>query len=79
MVTVGELLKLYHPQHGRIDRFEVIYVSDLTIRLRAQGVGYWSDADRIVECSRDKLHKYRVAEQRSGTPKDLALRMKDRT
>jgi hypothetical protein len=80
MVTIGELLTLYHPQHGRLDRFEVIDVSGLTVRLRAQGAGYWSDADRLVECRLDQLHKYRSGiEQRSGTPKDLALRMKDRT
>ena len=79
MVTVGELLTLYHPQHGRLDRFEVIDVSGLTIRLKAQGAGYWSDTDRMVECSLDRL-RYRISgEQRVGTPKDLALRMKDQT
>jgi hypothetical protein len=51
MVTIGELLTLYHPQHGRLDRFEVIDVSGLTIRLKAQGAGYWSDADRIIVCN----------------------------
>ena len=80
MVTIGELLTLYHPQHGRLDRFEVIDVSGLTIRLKAQGAGYWSDADRIIVCSLDRLHKYRIGtEQPSSTPNDLALRMKDRT
>ncbi len=79
---VGDRFKMFHPRVGREDIFEVISIADGVVRLRAQGAGYWSDVDRIVERREEELTSYRTVSHApievAGRPQDLAERMRGR-
>ncbi len=81
--TIGDRFKMFHPRVGREDVFEVISIADGVVKMRAQGAGYWSDVDRIVERREEELASHRPAlrppiAEAAGRPQNLAKRMRDR-
>jgi hypothetical protein len=68
-IELGDRFEMHHPRLGRLDIFEAVEISDLTIRLRAMGAGYWNEIDRMVVGQIENLVKYRL----TATPTPAAM------
>jgi hypothetical protein len=73
-IELGDRFEMHHPRLGRLDIFEAVEISDLTIRLRATGAGYWNEIDRMVVGQIENLVKYRLAA--TPTPRGHATRFR---
>jgi hypothetical protein len=63
-IELGDRFEMRHPRLGRLDVFEAVEISNLTVRLRATGAGYWNETDRLIVGQIESLVKYRL----SATP-----------